>query len=213
MFSSRTQAGQLLAKELEKQHVGGDLVLGIARGGVVVATEISKALQISLDILVVKKLGAPSNQELAIGALTYGDVTYIDEKLTTSIGINKRFIAEEVKKKHHEFWEREKLIREGKSPPSVYQKHVILVDDGMATGATVIAGIEWLRQQKAEKVILALPVAPFQTTSRFASLVDQCVILEELENFHAVGESYKDFREVSEEEIKKLLSRQSSVVR
>ena len=205
MFSSRIHAGQQLAQELVKRQVQADLVLGIARGGVVVAIEVAKTLKLPLDVLVVKKLGAPRNPELAIGALTYGDVTYIDEDLVRRLTVDKMFVVEEVKKKHHEFLEREKQMRNGKPQPRVVNERVVLVDDGIATGATVIAAVQWLRQQKARTITLALPVAPQQIVSVLVSLVDEYVILEEPENFHAVGEFYKDFKEVTDEEVKNLL--------
>ena len=205
MFSSRIHAGQQLAQELVKRQVQADLVLGIARGGVVVAIEVAKTLKLPLDVLVVKKLGAPRNPELAIGALTYGDVTYIDEDLVRRLTVDKMFVVEEVKKKHHEFLKREKQMRNGKPQPRVVNERVVLVDDGIATGATVIAAVQWLRQQKARTITLALPVAPQQIVSVLVSLVDEYVILEEPENFHAVGEFYKDFQEVTDEEVKNLL--------
>ena len=206
MFSSRIDAGRQLAQELVRRHVRADLVLGIARGGVVVAAEITKYLHFPLDVVVVKKLEAPTNSELAIGALTYKDATYIDENLASTVDADKHFIADEVKKKHHEFLERERLLRNGKPPPVVENKCVLVVDDGVATGATCKATVEWLRKEKVKRIILALPVAPFDSIKELSSLVDEYVILEEPKNFQAVGEFYKDFREVQDEEVITLLS-------
>lgn len=205
MFDSRTQAGRLLADELVRRQVTADLVLGIPRGGVVVAKTVAEALGIPLDVLVVKKLGAPQNPELAIGALTHDDVTYIDHELARSVGADQVFLNQEVLMKHRELTEREKRLRGDKGPLEVSQKKIILVDDGVATGATVLAAIELLKKHRCRRIILAIPVVAKDTSDKLKQLVDECVILDEPLGFGAVGQFYRDFSEVTDEEAVEML--------
>lgn len=205
MFASRTDAGRRLGQELIKLGINADLVLGIPRGGMVVANEIANILGLPLDALVVKKLGAPHNQELAIGAITYDDVTHIDHDLVRNLDITKQYLNQEIKVKHHEFVDRDRLLRGNKPLFDVRGKRVIIVDDGVATGATLFAALEWLHKNRAKQIIAALPVVATMTVYRMRNAVDKCVSLEEPENFGAVGEFYKDFRQVSDEEVVSLM--------
>ncbi len=206
MFSSRIDAGRRLGQELTKRQVRADLILGVPRGGMVVAYEIAKILKLPLDALVVKKLGAPHNPELAIGALTYDDVTYIDTDLVRNLEISKEYIKQEIRRKHHEFRDRDLLLRKNKPSIVVRGKQVIVADDGVATGATLFAALEWLHKKEAKKIIVAIPVATRLTVYRIRNAVDKCVILEEPDNFGAVGEFYSDFRQVMDEEVVSLLN-------
>ncbi len=206
MFDSRTSAGTLLAAHLQKRKVKADIVLGLPRGGVVVAAEIAHTLKLPLDVVVVKKLGAPHNPELAIGAITQDGVTYIDQQLAQSVEANTNYLSNEIERKLKELQAREQLLRVGRLPLQVKNKRVILVDDGVATGATILAAIQWLKQKQVSHVLLALPVAPKDSVKKLEQLVDQCVILEKPPDFGAVGQFYKDFREVNEEEVTKILN-------
>ena len=205
MFTSRKDAGGVLAGELIKQGIKADLVLGIVRGGVVVAKEVADLLHLPLEVLVVKKLGAPNNSELAIGALTSDGVTFIDNSLVNSLGVEKSYLFNEVKIQHQAFTVRDKKLRKGYSSISVINRRVLVVDDGAATGATLFAAIKWLKKKHAGTIILALPVAAKHAAVELQNLVDRCVILEEPEDFGAVGQFYQDFREVSDDEVVSLL--------
>lgn len=205
MFQSRSHAGKLLAGKLKTQDLHADVVVGIARGGVVIAQEIARTFQIPFDVMVVKKLGAPYNPELAIGAIAADDVTYIDEKLASSVRADKEYIKNEIKRKHHELDQREKLLRQDKPALQVKDKSVILTDDGVATGATTFASIQWLRKKQAKNIIMALPIAPPDTVKKLSSLVDKCVILETPLGFAAVGQFYQDFSEVTDEDVRRII--------
>lgn len=205
MFSSRIEAGELLARALESQQIKADLVLGIPRGGVEVAAQIAAHLRLPLDVLLVKKLGAPGNPELAIGAIAQDGIEYIDHTVAASLRVDKDFIAQEKQQKLHELHQREQLLRTQKQRLPVKDQQIILVDDGVATGATFFAGITWLRGQNAAAIIAALPVVAFDVGKAIRQRVDQYVILEEPQNLHAVGAWYKDFHEVTDEDVIKLL--------
>ena len=207
MFTSRVDAGKKLGKELKRQNIRADLVLGIARGGVVVACEISKVLGLPLDVLVVRKLAAPSNPELAYGALTFDDVTYLDEDLIRSLEVDGAEMATEIIKKHHELIDRNLQLRKSNLPPEVKGKRVILVDDGVATGATALAAIQWLDKQQVKQVTLALPVVAETQAKQLCKLAGTCVILEKPNTLNSVGSFYKEFAQVEEEEVKQLLER------
>ena len=206
MFASREAAGKLLAEKLREVQVTADMVFGIARGGVVIAQEIAQAFHLPLEVLVIKKLGAPSNPELAIGALALDSVTYIDENFARAVGADNAFIKSEVLRKHAELKKREQMFRSGKMALNPEKKRVILADDGVATGATVMAACMWLRQKKVQQIILALPVVSQETVKKLRSQVDKCVTLEEPVDLRAVGEFYKDFREVTDEEVINILA-------
>ncbi len=201
MFQSRSDAGKKLADELQKQKVSADIVLAIPRGGVLVGAEIARVLNIPLDVLVVKKLGAPNNAELSIGAIASDDVTYLDQDLIKITGVSKAYLNYEIQNKHHELIDRENKLRKGKPKLNVQNKTVVLTDDGAATGATVFAAIEWLKKHATKLIILALPVCSYETDQKLEQLVDKCVILETPETFQAVGQYFQNFEQVSEEEI------------
>lgn len=206
MFESRIHAGKILVEKLRQEKITADLVLGIPRGGVVIAKEIACSLRIPLDVIIVKKLGAPLNPELAIGAIASDDVSYIDTRLATSVGADQEYIKQEIINKHHELSTRAKALRINKPKLQVKGKQVIITDDGVATGATMFAAIDWLRQNKAKKIILALPVAPKDTVDKLNKLVDQCIILDKPVFFGAVGQFYQDFSQVSDEQVIRLLN-------
>lgn len=206
MFDSRIDAGQKLAQELIKRQVKADLVLGIPRGGVVVAEKIAQKLHLPLDVVVVKKLGAPHNPELAIGALAPDNVTYIDEALVSSVGGNKKYLNEEVMRQHQALAARQQLLRQDKQELTVENRRVVLTDDGVATGATVRVAIEWLKKHHVGRIILAVPVVSQDIKDKLCALVDECVILETPEKFSAVGQFYQQFEQVSDEEVIELLA-------
>lgn len=201
LFKNRKQAGKLLTDRLKDTQA--DLVLGIPRGGVVVAVEIAKSLKLPLDIIVVRKIGAPSQPELALGAIDPDGEVVFDESLIRQFKIkNLKFIIEDEWK---ELKRRDDLYRAGLTNfPTIVGKNVILVDDGMATGETALSAVKYLKRHGA-KVILALPVASEDALEKLRSEVNGVVVLEVSEDFHAVGQFYEQFEPVSDEKVIKLL--------
>lgn len=199
IFKDRQSAGKLLAKKLKgRGDLGGrGIVLGIPRGGVVVAAEIAKQLNLPLDILVVRKIGAPGQSELALGAVdadgeVVGDVREI------------RDVREIVEREIEEIKRREKVYRGGKKALEVKGKVVILVDDGIATGATAEAAINYLKRHGSEKIILAVPVASKEAVREIRG-IGEIKVLEIPEYFQAVGQFYQDFPQVLDKEVVSLL--------
>lgn len=210
IFKDRKAAGKLLAKRL-KQYKGMNnvLVLGIPRGGVVVASEIAKELKLPLDIIVTRKIGAPMQPELALGAIDPDGSVVWDEKLVTELGVKADQLKETIRDELDELARREKVYRQGKEPPNVGNKIIILVDDGIATGATTLAAINYLKRHKAKKIILAVPVASKEATQRVIreiGEVGEIIVLETPQHFHAVGQFYHQFGSVEDEEVIQLLS-------
>ncbi len=212
MFTNREHAGRLLGLRLAhlKEPRGAEIiVLGLPRGGVVVAAEIANALPAPLDVLVVRKLGAPERPELAIGAVTDGEhpQRVLNERVIASLGVGQEFLQQEVKRQLQEVKRRQALYRGGRPALQPADRVVIVVDDGIATGATVRAGIQSLRRARARRIVLAVPVAPPETARMLADEVDELVCLETPEVFPAVGHFYEDFRQTTDAEVVALLER------
>ncbi len=209
MFKHRKEAGELLAQKLGSFKGKKDvIVLGIPRGGVIVAKIISEKLKIPLDIIVVKKIGAPFNPELAIGAIgpeiKSKPVVYWDI-LLKELAIDTRSKNYELRIKNRERKEREKLLRGNKKPVSVKNRIVLLVDDGVATGATVRAASQFLQKAKVKKVILVTPVISKSTLRSLRTYFDTTVYLKAPADFRSVGEFYHEFPQVSDEEAKLMI--------
>lgn len=206
LFKDRRQAGEMLAQRLQQYSYSKDtLVLAIPRGGVVVAAEIAKKLNLPLDIVVTRKIGSPTQPELALGAVDpNGDVVW-DEKLLGDLGLKIDDLRSEVENQLEEIKRREKLYRQGKSFLNIQGKSVILVDDGIATGATVIAAVKYLKKLKVAKIILAVPVAVADVAEEIDEFIDEKVILEVPDYLGAVGSFYQNFEPVEDEEVIKLL--------
>lgn len=189
LFKDRQSAGKLLAKRLwEFKGVKGVIVLGIPRGGVVVAKEIARELNLPLDIIVTRKIGAPNQPELALGAVD------LDGEVIGDVGEFGEIIERELE----ELKRRENLYRQGKEPLDVENKTVILVDDGIATGATTLSAINYLKRHQAKKIILAVPVASREAIEK---IVEEVIVLETPEYFQAVGQFYEKFEPVEDTEV------------
>lgn len=204
MFKNRQEAGHLLAERLKKISPAEAVVLGLTRGGVVVAREIAQALKIPLDILVVKKIGAPGQEELAIGAVGPEGVVVWDEELCQRLGVDEKIKKEKLKIKNEEREEAERLLRGKEKPLDLGGKTVILADDGIATGASVEAAVAWIKTQNPQKIILAVPVAPPDAIEKLRPEVDDIICLQVESEFWAVGQFYKEFSQVSDEEVIKI---------
>lgn len=205
-FVDRRDAGRRLAAAV-KERLGDAkdvVVLGLPRGGVVVADEVARLLRSPLDIVVVRKLGAPGMEELAIGAVGETGAPVLNEELITSAGVSSAYLARAVEAARQEVKRRVDAYRAG-PPPDVRGKTVVLVDDGIATGYTVEAAIATLRQWRPARTVLAVPVAPPEAAARFRRLVDDLVVLDVSPEFFAVGQFYEDFAQVSDAEVKAIL--------
>ncbi len=206
IFKNRDDAGKRLAKELAHYSDRGDaVVLGLPRGGVVVAFAVSEALRVPLDILVVRKLGVPGNEELAMGAIASGGARVLNRDVIRWMGIADRVIERIAARETRELERRERVLR-GDRPRIGYRgKSVLLVDDGIATGATMRAAVSALRAMEPSRVVVAAPVAPPDVCARLESEADELVCLAKVEPFGAVGSWYLDFPQVTDEEVRSLL--------
>jgi putative phosphoribosyl transferase len=207
-FRDRREGGRRLVPRLA-HYLGASrtIILGLPRGGVVPAAEIAGALSLPLDVIVSRKIGAPGNPELAIGAVAEGGEAYLDQSTVELTGASDAYVADEIARQRREIDHRRARFREGRSLALPADATVILVDDGVATGATVIAAVRALRQQGIARLVLAVPVAPPDTAERLRAMVDELVVLATPREFWAVGAFYDDFRQVTDDEVAELLAR------
>lgn len=205
-FRDRRQAGQLLAERLEFLMGHKDLlVLGVPRGGVVVAAEIAQALAATLEVFIARKLGAPQNPELAIGAVASSGEVVLDQRLISALGVPHAYLEAETSRQRAEIQRRMKAYRGNRLAPDFRGKKVILTDDGVATGATMRAAIQALKAEDLSELIVALPVGPPDTIQELAETVDRMICLHTPTFFWAVGGFYTDFRQTSDAEVIQLL--------
>jgi putative phosphoribosyl transferase len=210
VFIDRKDAGIQLAGRLKRySEKRGVLVLALPRGGVVTGAEIARRLRIPLDVLIVRKIGHPLQPELAIGAMSETGTVELNQAIIAASGVSKAYIDEEVSVQKREILRRVELYRGGKGIAPLDGKTIILVDDGVATGATLKAAIATLRREKISRLVVAVPVAPPEIAGEVARMADEFICLETPSNFMAVGVHYRDFVQVSDEEVVKLL-RQSA---
>ena len=210
IFDNRIDAGRRLAERLRAYAKRSDVVvLGIPRGGVPVAFEVATALAAPLDVFVSRKLGVPGQEELAFGAVATGGVRVFDRDLIESVGISEQEIEQITNRVKAELERRERLYRGSRAPLQLDGKIAILVDDGIATGSSILAAIKGLRHLKPAGIVVAVPVAPLSTCHRLRSEVDEFVCLHMPETFYAIGNFYSDFSQVSDEEVTELIHRAS----
>jgi predicted phosphoribosyltransferase len=209
VFESRRDAGRQLAARLLPLKEDRPLVFGLPRGGVVVADEVARALGAPLDVVVARKIGAPFNAELAIGAVAEG-VVHLDQSLAEHLGIPADYIARAVEHEQSEVRRREAIFRSGRERLPLEGRTVILVDDGLATGSTAAAAIESLRRQTPARLILAVPVGAPETVAHMKPMVDDLVCLSTPLYFRAVGQAYEDFGQTTDAEVTAILMRSST---
>lgn len=208
LFTNRTETGEQLALRLRKYANRDDvIVLATPRGGVPVAFEVATELKLPLDIFVLRKLGVPGHEELAFGAIASGGVRVIDPDIVEAYGITPSDIERVVQKEEEEMQRREIAYRGARPPLDVSGRTAILVDDGIATGASIRAGIRALRQLNPARIVVAVPVAPPSTCARLKFEAEELVCLQMPEQFYGVGQFYIDFSEVTDEEVIELLAR------
>lgn len=206
VFRDRQEAGQRLATALSRYaDVPEGLILAIPRGGVVVGLELSLQLRLPLDVLITRKLGAPDNPELAIGALTETGYLHLNHELLAAYPSLARRLDQERQQQEREIARRRALYRAGRDLPPLSGRTVLLVDDGVATGATYLASVQALKAGGVARLVAALPVAQTDTAAIIASRVDDCVVLESPDPFYAVGQQYLNFGQLEDLEVIKCL--------
>lgn len=205
MFADRRDAGQRLAAALESLRGEDVVVLGIPRGGVEVAAVVAETLHVPLDIVVPRKVGAPGNPELGLGAVAE-DVEVLDEHLIRVLGVSEEYLRREIADQREEIARRSSLYRGGRPPVDLEGKVAVVVDDGVATGGTAAAALRWARARGATKVMLAVPVAPGEAVRRLKDEADEIRVLATPEPFFAVGQWYRSFPQVSDAQVIELLS-------
>jgi putative phosphoribosyl transferase len=213
-FRDRVDAGRLLAGELcefaRRQDV---IVLGLPRGGVAVAFQVAAALGVPMDVLIVRKLGVPGHHELAMGALASGGVCVLNADVIAELGITEEELRSATTRERLEVERRERLYRGGTPSPDLRGRTVIIVDDGIATGATARAAIDAVYAQAAKRVVIAVPVAPRETCAELAPRVDEFVCMMAPERFIAVGSWYEEFSECSDDTVREFVGRAHELTR
>ena len=206
IFRDRQDAGRRLAEALEKYRGADAIVLAIPRGGVVVGYEVARALGLPLDVIIPRKIGAPYQPELAIGAI--GEDEYVlDQQTVQYLGVSQQYISEEIERQKREIERRWKLYRNDRPFPDLTGKTAILADDGIATGYTTMAAARAIRKRKPAKLVLAVPIAPPESVARLRPEVDELIVLDTPEPFFAVGSWYEVFDQTTDEEVIELLHR------
>lgn len=206
-FRDRVEAGQRLAARLQRYaNLPGLIVLGLPRGGVPVAAEVARALGAPLDIFSVRKLGVPGHREFAMGAIASGGIRVLNSEAIEMLGISQRAIAAAVAEETGELERREREYRGARPFPDLRGATVILVDDGVATGSTMMAGIVALRRMKPATLVVAAPVMSRQARTTLAEAADACECVFAPEPFHGVGVWYEDFGQTTDEEVRSLLA-------
>jgi len=207
-FHDRTDAGQQLATQLMAYANRPDVVvLALPRGGVPVAYEVAQALNAPLDVFLVRKLGLPGQEELAMGAIATGGVTVLNSEVVDALRIPDDVIDRVAAQEQRELERRERLYRDDRPAPNVRGKTVILVDDGLATGATMYAAAAALRELGPDRIVVAVPTAAPETCDAFRDAVDEIVCAITPDPFYAVGLWYEDFSQTSDDEVRDLLAR------
>jgi putative phosphoribosyl transferase len=207
MFQNRRDAGRVLARIVARATDLQDaIVLGLPRGGVPVAYEVACQLNLPLDVFVVRKLGVPGEEELAMGAVASGGTVVINPSIVHHLGISQDVAQATIQREEVEIERRERAYREGHPPIRVEGRTAILIDDGLATGATMFAAARALRP-RAERVIVAVPVAGESTCNKLRNEVDEVICADAPQNFFAVGGFYRDFSQTTDEEVQSLISK------
>jgi putative phosphoribosyl transferase len=200
VFEDRAEAGRRLAEALAHLEAENAVVLSIPRGGVEVGAEVARAMGWPLDIVIPRKVRAPGNQELGLGAVAPG-VRVLDERMVRSLGVSPEYLEREIAFEEEEIRRRSEAYRAGRGPFDLREKVAVIVDDGVATGGTAMAALRWARAQGASRVILAVPVAPAEAVANLAKEADEVVCLATPEPFYAVGQWYARFPQTSDQEV------------
>jgi predicted phosphoribosyltransferase len=207
VFQNRAEAGRRLGQALHRYAGRTDtLVLALPRGGVPVGFEVARAIGAPLDLMLVRKLGVPGQEELAMGAIASGGVQVLNTELVASLGLDAEVIAASAAREQRELARRELAYRGERPPPAIAGRCVILVDDGLATGATMRAAVAALRRQHPARIVVAVPVAPPDTVARLRAEADEVICLEAPAAFFAIGPWYREFPQLTDNEVRELLA-------
>jgi len=201
LFKNRLDAGRQLTNKLSKYKGKDVIVLAIPRGGIIVGNEIAKAIDAKLDIIVPRKIGSPEDPEFAIGAVAPDGSTSLEEDVVRSYGISENYIKNKVKEEIQEIKRRMNTYRGNKPFPKLKNKIVILVDDGVATGNTMIASVKFIKKQKPKKIVIAVPIAPSDFINKVSSMVNEVISLKPLEPYYAISMHYISFEQTTDEEV------------
>ncbi|MDE1875418.1 MAG: phosphoribosyltransferase [Thaumarchaeota archaeon] len=209
IFKDRIDAARKLAEKLSWLKKENPIILAIPRGGVVTGDMISSMLGCNLDIIVSRKVGSPENPELAIGAVLHDGSYFPNVEITRMLNVPESFIEDEIARQRTEI-ERRLMKFRGSKEYDLSGKTVVLVDDGIATGATMFVAAMWIRKQKPRKLIIAVPVGPKETIDKLDQIADEVIVLQSPYSFSAVGEFYEEFDQVSDEKVQEIMSKYSS---
>lgn len=205
-FQDRADAGHALAKALSAYTGKKDaLILALPRGGVPVADAVAKELSLPMDVWLVRKLGVPGHEELAMGAISMGGICHVDRNIVTSLDVPDSHVHETIAREQAELERRNRHYRHNKSPPSLKGKTVIVIDDGLATGSTMHAAVLSLREAHAGHIVVAVPVGSVSACDMLEDIADEVVCVHRPEPFYGIGEWYKDFSQVSDDEVLEIL--------
>lgn len=212
LFANRIEAGKLLAKALIKYKKNSDaIILGLPRGGVVVAYEVAKELQLPLDITCPRKIGAPFSLEYAIGAITETGEGIFNDEVIRRYDISKEYLHDAIETEKQKARHRLDIFRKGLPPRVLKGKTVILIDDGLATGFTMKAAIQSVKSEGAKKIVVAVPVAPSDTVEELEPMVDELIVLSTPMYFQAIGQFYRDFTQVEDEEVEQIMKKELGI--
>jgi putative phosphoribosyl transferase len=213
MFKDRTEVGKSLAEKIRGMNLKKPIVLAIPRGGVPVAKEIALAIRAPLDLVITRKIGYPGQPEFAIGAVTQEGELILDQQTIRSLAVPKEYLKQEAEAQTREIRSRLERYRGKRSFPDFNGKDVIIVDDGIATGNTVLAAIDSVKRKKPASITLAIGVAPRESIHKLSDKVDSIVCLDMPEPFYAIGEFYESFEQVEDDEVKQIISEVNSGLR
>jgi putative phosphoribosyl transferase len=211
IFEDRHDAGKALVPEIQRCDLKNPIILGLPRGGVPLAYEVAIALNAPLDTIVVRKLGAPFQPELAIGAIASGDVHVLNETIVRSLALDEASIAEIVARESAELKRREQQYRGDRPYPDLAEYDVVLVDDGLATGATMRAAVRAVQSMSPSTTTVAVPTGSESAVRKVSALVDRVICLESPAEFSAVGQFYRDFSQTTDEEVRELLEQAQKI--
>lgn len=206
-FQDRNEAGQRLAQKLSDLRTQQPFVLAVPRGGVIVGYEVARSLGAPLDVYITRKLGAPGNEELALGAIASDGTVVLDPVLIRQLGVTQRYLEDEMDRQRAEILRRLSLYRNQRPLPVLRGKVVVLVDDGVATGATTLAALRSLRKQQPGRLILAVPVGPADVIERLKAEADQVICLEAPADFLSVGAFFGEWRQLTDQDVTEVVNR------
>ena len=204
IFQNRTDAAKQLVKNLEWVKKDDPLILAIPRGGVIIGDVISSLLNTQLDIVISRKIGAPHNPELAIGAVMHDGIYFPNDDITRMLSVPQKYIDSEIHAQTKEI-ERRLMKFRGTKEYHLEEKTIVLVDDGIATGATMFVAIQWIKKQKPKQLIVAIPVGPKEIVDKLNKLVDKVVVLRSPVDFNAVGGFYHEFEQVEDSQVQEIM--------